>query len=148
MARVGDLDQVIEQCQRSLDEFVKGNPEPMQEMFSHREDVTLANPIAPPARGWDEVARTMEHAASNLREGKITSFEPVARRDTPDLAYVVWIERNRGKIGERNEIVSFPLGVTTIFRPEDDTWMIVHRHADTVTAARPPESMIQEWIHP
>jgi ketosteroid isomerase-like protein len=113
-------------------------------LFSHREDVTLANPITPPARGWDEVAQTMERAASNLREGEITSFEPVARGDTPELAYVVWIEHNRGKIGERDEIVSFPLRVTTIFRPEDDTWKIVHRHADTVTAARPPESMIQE----
>jgi ketosteroid isomerase-like protein len=116
----------------------------MQEMFSHQEDVTLANPIAPPARGWNEVAQTMEHAASNLREGEITSFEPVARRVTPELAYIVWVERNRGKIGERDEIVSFPLRVATIFRPEDDTWKIVHRHADTVTATRPPESMIQE----
>jgi len=144
MATVEDLDGVIARCQQALREFVKGNPELMQGMFSHREDVTLANPIAPPARGWDEVARTMERAASNIREGEITSFEPVARRDTAELAYVVWIERNRGKIGESDEIVSFPLRVTMIFRPEDDTWRIVHRHADTVTVARPPESMIQE----
>ena len=33
MAAVDDLDQVIEQCQLALDKFVKGNPEPMQEMF-------------------------------------------------------------------------------------------------------------------
>ena len=144
MTTVEDLDGVLERCRQVLREFVKGNPEPMQGMFSHREDVTLANPIAPPARGWDEVAQAMEQAASNLREGEITSFETVARRDTPELAYVVWIERNRGKIGQRDEIVSFPLRVTTIFRPEEDTWKIVHRHADTVTAARPPESMIQE----
>ena len=144
MATVEDLDGVIERCQQALREFVKGNPEPMQTMFSHREDVTLANPIAPPARGWDEVAKTMEHAASNLGEGEIDAFESVVRRDTPELAYVVWIERNRGKIGQSDEIVSCPLRVTTIFRPEEDTWKIVHRHADTVTAARPPESMIQE----
>jgi ketosteroid isomerase-like protein len=144
MASVDDLDGVLQRCQQALREFVKGNPEPMQAMFSHREDVTLANPISPPARGWEEVAHTMERAASNIREGKITSFEPVARRDTPEQAYVMWIEHNRGKIGEREEIVSFPLRVTMIFRPEEDTWKIVHRHADTVTTARPPESMIQE----
>jgi ketosteroid isomerase-like protein len=40
--------------------------------------------------------------------------------------------------------VSFPLRVTMIFRPEENTWKIVHRHADTVTAARPAESMIQD----
>ena len=144
MATVGALDGVLERCQQALREFVKGNPEPMQTMFSHREDVTLNNPIAPPACGWDEVTRTMERAASNLREGEITGFEPVAKLDTPELVYVVWIERSRGKIGERDEIVAFPLRVTTIFRPEYNTWKIVHRHADTVTAARPPESMIQE----
>ena len=144
MASVEDLDRVLERCQQALREFVKGNPLPMQGIFSYREDVTLANPISPPARGWDEVAQTMERAASNIREGEITSFEPVARLDTPELAYVVWIERNKGKIGERDEIVSFPLRVTMIFRPEDETWKIVHRHADTVTAVRPPESMIQE----
>jgi ketosteroid isomerase-like protein len=144
MATVDDLDGVIERCQQALREFVKGNPEPMQGMFSHREDVTLANPIAPPVRGWDEITKTMERAASNLREGEIDAFESVARRDTPELAYVVWIERTRGKIGQRDEIVSFPLRVTMIFRPEDDTWKVVHCHADTVTAARPPGSMVQE----
>jgi ketosteroid isomerase-like protein len=144
MAALEDLDEVIGRCQLALREFVKGNPEPMQGMFSHQEDVTLANPIAPPARGWEQVAATMERAASNLREGEITRFEPVARRDTPELAYVLWVERSRGKIGESDEIVSFPLRVTMIFHPEDDTWKIVHRHADTVTVARAPESMIQE----
>ena len=144
MATVDDLDGVLERCQQALREFVKGNPEPMQAMFSHREDVTLNNPIAPPARGWEQVARTMERAASNVREGEIAGFEPVARLDTPELAYVVWIERGRGKIGEGDEIVAFPLRVTMIFRPQDDTWKIVHRHADTVTTPRPPETMIQE----
>jgi ketosteroid isomerase-like protein len=144
MAAAEDLDGVIERCQQALRELVQGNPEPMQGMFSHREDVTLANPIAPPARGWEQVAATMKRAASNLREGEITDFETMARNVTPELAYVVWVERGKGKIGEREEIVAFPLRVTMIFRPEDGTWKIAHRHADTVTTARPPESMIQE----
>ena len=60
MATVDDLDEVIEQCQLALGEFVKGNPEPMQMMFSHREDVTLANPLGPPARGWEQVTKTID----------------------------------------------------------------------------------------
>ncbi len=50
MSAVDDLDEVIEQCQLALREFVKGNPEPVQKLFSHQEDVTLANPFGPPAR--------------------------------------------------------------------------------------------------
>jgi ketosteroid isomerase-like protein len=144
LVTVEDLDEVIEQCQLALGEFVKGNPEPMQAMFSHREDVTLANPIAPPARGWEQVAATMERAASNVKDGEITGFETVGKYVTPELAYVVWIERNEGKIGGREDVAHFDLRVTTIFRPEEDTWKIVHRHADTVTTTRPVESLIHD----
>jgi ketosteroid isomerase-like protein len=145
MAEVDDLDRVIEQCQLALGEFVKGNPKPMQLMFSHREDVTLANPIAPPARGWEQVAETMERAVShlNLRDGEIEGFEIVVKYVSPELAYIVWIERNEGKVGAREEIVQFPLRVTTIFRPEEGTWKIVHRHADPITTPQTAESVIQ-----
>ena len=146
MAAVDDFDQVVEQVQLALGAFVKGNPKPMQMMFSHREDVTLANPIAPPARGWEQVAATTERAVSslNLRDGQIDGFEIVAKYVTPELAYIVWIERNKGKVGEREDIVLFPLRVTTIFRPEEGTWKIVHRHADPITTAQPAESVVQE----
>jgi hypothetical protein len=43
MAAVDDVDQLIEQYHLALDGFVKGNPEPVKKLFSHREDVTLSN---------------------------------------------------------------------------------------------------------
>jgi ketosteroid isomerase-like protein len=144
VAKVDDLDQVIEQCQKALDEFVKGNPKPMQEMFSHRDDVSLANPFGPPVRGWDEVARTMERAASNLKEGGMVAFEELAKYVTPELAYTVWLERQKAKLGGRGDVTPFTLRVTMIYRPEEGTWKVVHRHADPITSTRPPESVIQE----
>ena len=59
MATVDDLDEVIEQFHLALGDFVKGNPEPVKQIFSHQEDVTLANPLGPPARGRDQVTATM-----------------------------------------------------------------------------------------
>jgi ketosteroid isomerase-like protein len=144
MAAPGDLDRVIEQCQQALDEFVKGNPQPMQAMFSHREDVSLANPFGPPARGWDEVAATMDRAASNLKEGGMVAFEEVAKYVTPELAYTVWLERQKARLGGRADVTPFTLRVTMIYRPEEGTWKVVHRHADPITTPRPPESVIQE----
>ena len=143
MAAVDDLDEVIERCQLALGEFVKGNPEPMQMMFSHQEDVTLANPLGPAVRGWEQVAETIDRAASNFTDGENEGFEIVAKHVTPELAYIVWVERNEGKVGGRQDIAPFPLRVTTIFRPEDGTWKIVHRHADPITTAQPAESLIQ-----
>ncbi len=144
MAAVEDLDRVIEQCQQALDEFVKGNPEPMQAMFSHREDVSLANPFGPPARGWEQVAATMERASSNLRDGGMVAFENVAKYVTPELAYTVWVEQQKARVGGKKDVTPFALRVTMIFRPEEGTWKVVHRHADPITTARPAESVLEE----
>jgi len=84
--RTVDFDEVVEQYQRALGEFVKGNPEPVKKMSSHREDVTLANPLGPPVRGWEQVAATSERAASQVREGEHVGFDIVAKYVTPELA--------------------------------------------------------------
>jgi ketosteroid isomerase-like protein len=144
MTTVEDLDQVIEQCQLALDRFVKGDPEPMKEMFSHREDVSLANPLGPPARGWGEVSETMDRAASNFEDGAMVAFEEVAKYMTPELAYTVWLERQQARVRGRRDVTPFVLRVTMIYRPEDGTWKVVHRHADPISTPRPAETLIQE----
>jgi ketosteroid isomerase-like protein len=144
VAAANDVDQLIDQYQLALGEFVNGNPAPVKELYSHRDDVTLANPLGPPARGWDEVTKTLERAASNIREGEITSFDVISKLVTPELAYVVWIERQKAKMGARQNVTPFALRVTMIFRPEEGQWKIVHRHADPITTTQPAESVIQE----
>jgi ketosteroid isomerase-like protein len=124
-------------------EFAKGNPEPCKRFFSHREDVTLNNPLSPPARGWEQVAETTDRAASPLRDGKFLSAEIIAKHVTPELAYVVEIERGEAKVGGREDITPWALRATMIFRPEDGEWKVVHRHADPITTEQPAESVIQ-----
>ena len=144
MTAVDNVDELIERYQLALDEFMKGDPKPVQELFSHREDASLANPYGPPVRGWDGIAKTTEHAASLRRDGRATGFEVVAKYVTTELAYVVQIEHLESKVGEREESTPYALRATMIFRPEDGTWKVVHRHADPITAPRPAESVIKE----
>ena len=144
MAAVDDVDELIEQFNLAQGEFVKGNSEPMNDLFSHREVVTLNNPLSPPAHGWEQVADTMERAASQFRDGEITSFEIIEKHVTPELAYVVRVERARAKVGGSEDIAPIALRSTMIFRPEDDEWKVVHRHADPVTTPQAAESVIQE----
>jgi len=101
MTVVDDVDQLIEQYQLALDEFMEGDLELVQELFSHREDVSLANPSGPPVRGWAEIAKTTEHVASLRRDRRATSFEIVAKNATPELAYVVQVEYLEPKVGQR-----------------------------------------------
>jgi ketosteroid isomerase-like protein len=144
MSAVDEVDELIEQFHLSSDEFLKGNPEPVNKLWSRREDVTLANPFGPPVRGWDEVAKVTEHAASQVRDGELVSVEIVEKLVTSELAYVVEIERVKAKVGGSEDITPFALRVTMIFRPEEGTWKIVHRHADPITTPQAVESVIQE----
>jgi len=143
MAAVDDVDELLEQYHLALGEFMKGNPESAKELFSHREDVTLANPFGPVALGWEQVAQTMTSAASHYRDGDATSFENLAKYVTPELAYVVEVEWLKSKVGDREEITPLALRVTTVLRPEEGTWKVVHRHADPITTAQAAESVIQ-----
>ena len=87
MATENDLGQVIEQYPLALGEFLKGDPEPLKMMYSHREEeVTLANPFGPPARGWEQVNETLKRAAAHYRDGEIVGFENLAKYVTSELA--------------------------------------------------------------
>ncbi len=144
MAAVDDVDELIEQYHLALDEFMKGDPEPAKNLFSHREDASLANPYGPPVHGWEQVARTLEHAASLRRDGELISVDEISKYVTPSLAYVVEIERMKAKVGNREDITPYALRVTMIFRPEDGTWKVIHRHADPITMPQAVESVIQK----
>src|SRR6185503_5537166 len=49
------FDTAVERYHRAAGEFVKGNCEPYKALFSHGEDVTVANPFFPVTRGWENV---------------------------------------------------------------------------------------------
>jgi ketosteroid isomerase-like protein len=144
MATVDELDELIERFNLAQGEFLKGNVESMNNLFSDKEDVTLNNPLSPPAHGWKQVAATMERAASQFRDGQIVAFETIEKHATAEFAYVVRVERAKAKVGGSDDIVPIALRVTMVFRPEEGTWKIVHRHADPITTARPAGSVIQE----
>jgi ketosteroid isomerase-like protein len=113
-------------------------------LFSHHEDVSVANPFGPVTCGWKQVAATMERAASLYRDGEFTGFENVVKYVTADLAFIVEIERFKVKIAGREEVDSVALRTTSILRPEEGIWKVVHRHADPITTVQPVESVIQK----
>jgi ketosteroid isomerase-like protein len=94
--------------------------------------------------GWPQVAATIDSAASNYRDGGATGFETLVAYVTPELAYLVEVERFEAKIGGDEQISLGALRVTSVLRPERGDWRIVHRHADPITTARPAESVVQK----
>ena len=143
VAAAGDLDAVVEAYHRALDAFFRGESDAVKPFFSKREDVTLANPFGPARRGWNEVEETLDRAAANYADGGALGFDEVSRLVTPQLAYIVEIERYQAKVGGSPEVTPVLLRCTTIFCRERDDWQIVHRHADPIIAARSADSVIR-----
>jgi ketosteroid isomerase-like protein len=139
-----DLAALIEESHQAVDAFTRGDPAPLQALFSQRDDVTLANPFGPSQRGWPQVRDTMARAAAHYRDGRVLGFDRLAEHFAPDLACIHEVERLEGKMGGSEATTAVTLRCTTVFRLEDGQWRIVHRHADPITEARPAESVIQK----
>ena len=74
----------------------------------------LLNPFGSLDHGFEQVAERMERVASQVSDGEVTSFDVVEKYVTPELAYVVWVERSKAKAGGRQEVLPFDLRVTLI----------------------------------
>lgn len=140
---VGDFDAAVQAFREALSSYVQGNPGPVTELFSRRDDVTLANPLGPPRVGPAEVDIAIAEGASYLRDGSIRGFEEISRYITADLGYVVQIERTQARLSGSEIMSPLALRVTMIFRREELTWKIAHRHADPITTPRPVSTAIE-----
>lgn len=138
------LDEVVGQFHQTMNEFAKGDPEPAKATFSHGEDVSLANPWGPPVVGWERVSKALDSAAARFKDGRVTAVDGLTKHVTSDLAAFLDIEHWQAKLGGGEEVSSFDLRVTSIYRPEGDTWALVHRHADPITTPRPPDAVLHD----
>ena len=128
---------------RALPSFLQGDHSAAVALFSAADDVTLANPIGPAVRGLGAVNQAVAMAAARTADGSLRDIEEVSRYSTPDLGYVVQIERAQAKLGGADEVSPISLRVTMIFRREDDGWKVVHRHADPIMAPRPISTVVE-----
>jgi ketosteroid isomerase-like protein len=141
-----DFGQVILEARAALDKIAKGSAEGYKALYSRGEDITLGNPFGGFARGWDQVVEQLERAASHYRDGETTGFETVMELVTPELAYTVEIERFTAKVGDHAELSDLALRVTCVYRREDDSWRLVHRHADPRVSRQPADSVLEGYI--
>jgi ketosteroid isomerase-like protein len=114
------LDEFKERYRRSLQAFIQGDPEPQTRMSSRQDDVTLSNPLGPPAKGVERVFEATDGAAAAIREGDGLTYDVTSFYETPDLAYELALQGGRMKLGGSPDMVPVMLSVTSVFRREDD----------------------------
>jgi ketosteroid isomerase-like protein len=98
----------------------------------HADDYTLMPPYGGPVR---EGADSSEEALDALEEwfqGGEIELEVVRAHRSGDLAVLVAIERQHGRVGGLPD-QDWSLRVTEVFRREGGDWQLMHRHADALT---------------
>jgi lactoylglutathione lyase len=128
----------VARTQRAVAALLGGDPEPEKDMWSRRDDITLANPAGGFRRGWPEVERGLDLAASGFAGGRTCTFDEVTVEAGADLAYVFELERFVSDAVDGTGTVSGSLRVVMIFRLENGDWKLVHRQADALTDPADP----------
>ena len=136
------VDRVIEQAHVALERIINGTSEEYNRLFSERDDISLGNPFGPFVKGRQKVVETVANAATRYRDGEVVGFDLINKHVTPDLALLVEVERFRAKVGGSSESVAIAVRTTQVFRPEGETWKMVHRHTDPITTPQSSESVI------
>jgi ketosteroid isomerase-like protein len=98
----------------------------------HGEDYTLMPPNGgDPRRGFDGSDEAAAWTARTFLGGD-THVEVFQTYASGDLAVLVAVERQQGTVAPLPK-QDWSLRITLVFRREDGTWRLVHRHADPLT---------------
>jgi ketosteroid isomerase-like protein len=109
--------------------FIAGDMTRYAELVQHAEDATLLAPYGGPARrGFDRSPEALAALGRWFQGGEAT-LEVVETYASGDLAVLVAVERQHGRVGGRPD-QDVSLRVTLVFRRTDSGWQQVHRHAD------------------
>jgi ketosteroid isomerase-like protein len=115
--------------------FVNGDIDPLDQISTHTSPATIFGPGGDAVQGADEVNAANADGASRFEPGGTNGFEVMHQGADEDLAYWVGIQHSVVRMQGQDEPIPMDLRVTEIFRQEQGTWMLVHRHADRLSSA-------------
>ncbi|MEO6731664.1 MAG: nuclear transport factor 2 family protein [Ferruginibacter sp.] len=128
----------LSQWERYVDSTASGNPTFMKENASHSNDITIMGAFGGYEKGWDKVGARLDWAAAQMKgnEPKKAKVEYINIVVSGDLAFTVAVAGSvqGNTISEKDR----PIRVTEIFRKENGSWKLLHRHADPLIEKKAP----------
>ena len=126
-----DLDELVEIMEAAASAYIGGEMRRYFDLMQHADDFTLMGPFGgETSRDTDVSDERIAELESMFRGGEAT-LEVVERYASGNLAVLVVVERQHGLVGPY-PAQDWSLRVTLVFRREDSTWRLVHRHADAL----------------
>jgi ketosteroid isomerase-like protein len=106
-----------------------GDAEPRMRLWTRHAPVTVLGAWKS-ATGPAEVVELFESLGATFADCTSYEYEPIAVDVIGDVAYTVGLEHTQASINGRP--TTYTLRATQIYRREDGTWKVVHRHGDTL----------------
>jgi ketosteroid isomerase-like protein len=128
----GFLREIMPRLREAETALHNGDVGPRMAMWSRKDPLTVLG-AAISGTGWAEIKPIFERVGSSFANCTSYDIEVVAAEARGDLAYIVGFEHTTASINGAPPR-AYTLRVTTIFRREDGTWKVVHRHADPVAS--------------
>jgi ketosteroid isomerase-like protein len=125
-----DVLRLVDRADRANAAFVRGDMNTWHRVAGPiADDFTLMQPFGGPAsRGFDASPERLAAMARYFAGGN-AELEVVETYASADLVVLVFVERQRGRVGGLPE-QDWSLRVTQVYRRRGGAWELVHRHAD------------------
>jgi ketosteroid isomerase-like protein len=122
------VEQATAQFYTSLNTMLAGDAGPMQEIWSHADDVSYMGPAGGTKVGWNEVRSIWEEQAAMKLGGKV---EPRELRVTVgnELAFAQCSEQGNN-LDAQGHPIPVSIRATNVFRKENGTWKMIGHHTD------------------
>ncbi len=133
----------LPEWEKAQSAFINGDPTLWKRNTSHRDDATILGAFGGYGeKGWEVVAARYDWASSQYKPGGATmKVEYLSIVISGDLAFTVGIERQEGaRVGEQGP-TQRALRATQVFRRENGTWRLLHRHADPLLEKKAPKNV-------
>jgi ketosteroid isomerase-like protein len=129
-ASMAEVRAFIGRCHEALTQQSQGRPDPLLELWSRADDVTIMAAIGGYHVGFDAVSGLLT-AASKTQSFDSWSADNLVTNVAGELAFSVELEHYGKAAGAGDNAMT--LRATQIYRRENGQWTIVHRHGDILS---------------
>jgi ketosteroid isomerase-like protein len=116
--------------ERASAAYIRGDVAPLAAITSRTDPASFMPPSGVVVTGAEAVTKAHAEGAQQFREGSRGRFEIIQGGSAGDLGFWTGLHHAEMFIQGQDRPVPMVLRTTEIFRHENGTWKLVHRHAD------------------
>jgi ketosteroid isomerase-like protein len=125
-----DFAQFLQAREQASAAYIEGNIAPLAAITARQEPASFMPPSGTVVTGAVAVAKAQTEGAQRFRPGSRGRFEIIQSGSSGDVGFWTGLHHAELAIQGKDQPVPMVLRMTEIFRREDGSWKLVHRHAD------------------